>query len=273
MRHPLRNFILLLALAHSAKPAPAPAAPPDAATITERSVDAMRRDWQAAEEYDHFERDREKDGSKTWHVLMIEGSAYRRLTAVNDKPLPADDEQQEQQKLREEVASRCGESADERAERIAKYRKERDRNRRMIGELTKAFTFAVAGKRRVRDRQTWVLNASPRPDYEPPDMETKALTGMEGKLWIDSATFEWVRVEAHVVRPVSIEGFLATVEPGTVFELERAPVAKGIWLPAHFSVRSKARILGLIGHNTRDEETYTDYQPTSSMELPACPGK
>jgi hypothetical protein len=40
------------------------------------------------------------------------------------------------------------------------------------------------------------------------------LTGMEGKLWIDEKTFQWVKVEATVIRPVSIEGFLAEVEPG-----------------------------------------------------------
>jgi len=30
---------------------------------------------------------------------------------------------------------------------------------------------------------------------------------MEGKLWIDEKTFQWVKVEATVIRPVSIEGF------------------------------------------------------------------
>ena len=45
------------------------------------------------------------------------------------------------------------------------------------------------------------------------------LTGMEGKLWIDKQTFQWVKVEATVIRPVSIGGFLAEVEPGTHFEL------------------------------------------------------
>lgn len=41
-------------------------------------------------------------------------------------------------------------------------------------------------------------------------------------------------VEATVIHPVSIEGFLAQVEPGTQFKLEKMPVADGIWLPKHF---------------------------------------
>jgi len=38
-----------------------------------------------------------------------------------------------------------------------------------------------------------VLKATPRPGYEPPNNEAKVLTGMEGKLWIDEKTFQWVK--------------------------------------------------------------------------------
>jgi len=275
MRYPFGSFVFLLAIVptSSAAPEPAPAKAPDATTIIQRSVDAMHRDWQASEHYVHLERDLEGHGSKTYQILMIEGSPYQKLTAVNGKPLSSGEAQKEEANLRREVASRCGESPSDRQKRIAKYQADQKRDHEMIGELTKAFTFKGAGRQRVNGRQTWLLNATPKPGYQPPNVETKALTGMEGKLWIDTASFEWVRVEAHVVQPVSIEGFLAKVEPGTVFELVRAPVSKGFWAPAHFFDRSKARIVGFIGHSTHDDETYTNYRPASAIKLPACPGK
>ncbi|HVV44137.1 MAG TPA: hypothetical protein VHC72_03005, partial [Bryobacteraceae bacterium] len=198
-------------IASGAPPAAPPAAPPetpDANTIIRRSVDAMHRDWQSAARYTHLERDIEAHGSKTFQILMIEGSPFQKLTAVNGKPLSEAEAKKEEEKLRQEIASRCGESPDDRRKRIADYQKDLERDREMIGELAKAFTFRVAGRQRVNGHQTWLLNATPKPGYQPPNLETKALTGMEGKLWIDTATFEWVRVEAHVVRPVSIEGFL-----------------------------------------------------------------
>jgi hypothetical protein len=266
--------MLLVTMARLTPGAPAGAEPavPDAGTIIQRSVDAMHRDWRASARYIHLERDVEGHGSKTFLILMIEGSPYRKLTAVNGRPLSSGDAKKEEEKLRHEAASRCAESASERRKRIAAYQKDEKRDRDMIGELTKAFTFHVTGQQRINGNQTWVLNATPRPGYQPPTLETKALTGMEGKLWIDTAAFEWVRVEARVVRPVSIAGFLATVEPGTVFELVRAPVAKGFWAPSHFSERSKARIMGIIGHSTHDDETYTNYRPASAVKLPACAG-
>ena len=42
-----------------------------------------------------------------------------------------------------------------------------------------------------------------------------------------------LKVEVTVIRPVSIDGFPAEVEPGTHFELEKAPVTDSIRLRKH----------------------------------------
>jgi hypothetical protein len=68
-----------------------------------------------------------------------------------------------------------------------------------------------------------------------------------------------VKVEAEVMHPVSIKGFLADVEPGTYFELEKIPVAPGIWLAKHFSMRSHAKVLMLIPKNGEEDDTYFNY--------------
>jgi len=61
------------------------------------------------------------------------------------------------------------------------------------------------------------------------------------------------------MRPVSIEGFLARVEPGTRFQLEKAPVTTDVWLPKHFSMRARAKVLFLFRHNGEENETYFNY--------------
>jgi hypothetical protein len=66
---------------------------------------------------------------------------------------------------------------------------------------------------------------------------------MRGKLWIEKRTLQWEKGEAQVIHPVSIAGFLAQVEPGTHFELEKMPVEDGIWFPKHFAMSSLARVL------------------------------
>ena len=151
--------------------------------------------------------------------------------------------------------------------RTTAYNKDRERDHRLMQELTKAFTFRLVGERRLGPHQVYVLQAIRLPSYQPPGRETQVLTGMRGKLWIDTATYQWVKVEAEVVRPVSIVGFLATVEPGTRFELEKEPVPGGAWLPSHFTMKSKAKILSFIDHNDSADESYFDYQKASEQPL------
>ena len=196
---------------------------------------------------------------------MILGSPYERLVAVNGKPLTSAEQAAEKRKLDNEIAQRRQESAQKRAQRVAKYEAERKHDYTLMGQLAKAFDFKLLGERKLNAHDVYVLQAMPRPGYQPPDMETQALTGMQGTLWIDKTSFQWVKVEAQVMHPVSIEGFLARVEPGTRFELEKAPVSADVWLPKHFSMRARAKVLFLFRHNGQEDETYFNYHKAQAF--------
>ena len=260
------GFVFLLGLV----PMAALAGVPDANTIIERSVQVFDRDWKTAPEYDYFERDTANNGTRTYHVMMILGSPYSHLVAVDGMPLSSQQQQEEQQKLQSVIARRCGETKRQAEQRIRKYEQSREHDHRLINELTAAFVFHVLGDQTVDGHATWLLQSSPRPGYHPSNRETKVLTGMQGKLWIDQAAFEWVKVEARVINPVSIEGFLAKVEPGTEFELARAPGPGSIWFGKHFLVSAKSSILSLFPHNTRDDETYFNYQKSGFAKARDC---
>lgn len=228
-------------------------------TIVQRSVEANKRDWEAVPEFDCLERDRTADGTKTYEDIMISGSPYQRLVAVNGKPLSPEQKEEEKRKLENARSERKGESPQKRAERIAKYEDERKRDHSMMDEMVKAFDFKLLGESKLNGHAVYYLEASPRKGYQPPNMETQALTGMQGKLWIDKKTFQWVKVHAEVTHPVAIKGFLAEVEPGTYFRLEKIPVAPGIWMAKHFSMQSRAKVLKLIPKNGQEDDTYFNY--------------
>ncbi len=228
--------------------------------IVANSVIANKKDFEAAIYYNWKERDRTPKGTKTSEVLMIDGSPYYRLIAVNGKPLSAAAEAQEKKKQQQAVSERAAESADQRRKRIAKFEQDRHRDAEMMAQLTKAFTFTLVGQQKLRGFDVWALNATPCKDYQPPNMETEVLPGMRGQLWIDRKTFQWVKVVAEVVHPVSIGGFLAKVEPGTRFELEKMPVPGGVWMASHFAMKSDAKVLHFFSHASQDDETYFDYQ-------------
>lgn len=239
-------------------------AAPNPSDIVKRSVVAMERNWKSAPEYAFTERDVETRGDsrtvKTSEVLMIEGSPYHRLTAINDHPLSPDRQEEEERKLRQAIARRRKESPDERNKRIAEYEKGRKQDHALMREMADAFDYSVVGEEEIAGRKVWELAATPRPGYQPTSTHTRVLTGMRGKLWIDEATYQWVKVEAEVFRPVSFGLFIAKVRPGTKFELEQAPVGNGLWLPRHFSMRVDSSIL-FWGRKSSDDETYLNYRP------------
>jgi hypothetical protein len=246
--------------------------------IVRKSLDAIQANWEQSAGYSHVERDfqSKKEGEptiKTYEVLMIEGSPYRRLIALDDKPLSVGDQAEEDRKMMAEIEKRQHESAHEEKKRKAKYLRDRQREQDMIREMINAFEFRLAGEETVDGHDCWVLDTSPKPGYAPPDREARVLLGMTGRLWIDKIQNQWVKAKAEVVKPVSFYGFLAKVGPGTHFLLEQEQVANNLWLPKHFSMQVNALALGFINEDSRDDETYRDYKPMSQSLAELRAGK
>src|SRR5215470_8392826 len=250
------------------------AAEENVASILQRSVEANNRDWAAVPQFDNSERDRNRDGDKTYTVTMLYGSPYQRVTSVNGQAMSTEKEKEEERKFERTVEEREHESQGKRAERIAKYEAERKRDRTMLDQMTVAFDFRLVGEQQLDGRRVYELKATPRKGYQPPNRDSQVLTGMEGTLWIDCNTYQWVRVEAHVTRPVRIVGFLAQVEPGTRFELEKKPVPgnENIWMAAHFSMRSRARVMWVIPHHGEEDVIFFNYHKHADISESARSG-
>jgi hypothetical protein len=241
--------------------------------IIRRSAQATHADWERAPAFDFCELDKTKTGSRGAAVLMIEGSPYYRLVQVNGDGLSPEQEAAEQKRLAATVLQRWHETSSERAKRIAQYQKDRHRDQEMIGQLTEAMNFTFVGTELVDLHPVDLFEATPRHGYIPTNMETQVLTGMKGKLWIDQSSFRWVKVQAEVVKPVSIVGFLARVEPGTRFELEVGPVTADTWLARHFAMQSRAKIAFLFNKSSQTDETYFGYKPNGTLSADSCKGK
>ena len=235
------------------------------------SIASTEADWKATPHFSYAERDANVKGgattSKTYRVWMIDGSPYSRLISVGDEPLSSLQEAQEGAKLRKEISKRINESPKARAKRLAEYHKDRGRVFALIQEMPEAFDFKFVGEQKLDNRDVYVLQASPRPGYQPKSRETKILIGMKATLWIDKDTYQWAKVEAVVIKPVWMGWFIAKVMPGTRFLFEQTPVTKRLWLPAHFSVEVKARVAWLQKSYVH-EETYRDYRLLSGQSLP-----
>jgi hypothetical protein len=262
-RTPISQAVLMTAVLLAAAPV-APTQREDAAKIVERSVETFKRDWAAEPRYDCSERDKDKKGIRTFDDLMLYGSQYQKLTALNDKPLDSRQQAEQQAKLEEAMAERRSESKEQRRRRIAKYQAERKHATDLLLELTKAFDFTLAGTEKIDGRDVYVLIAEPRKGYHPTSMSTRILTGMRGKLWIDRGSYHWAKVDVQVFHPVSIGGFLARVETGTRFEFEQQPVSSDVWLPSRFAVHTRSKFAFMFNHQSDEENSFSNYRAAAT---------
>ncbi len=243
---------------------------PDAREIVRRSVDANDRNWKIARNYTFLERDEERrlDSAgqvkskkiETHDVTLLEGSPYRRLVERDDRALTPDEEKHERRKLEQSIAERSKETPADRNRRIAEFEKRRERDRALMREVAEAFDFRIAGTDQVDGRDVWVIEATPSKGYEPRGREAKIFPGVNGKLWIDRQTLQWVKVEAEVIKTVSWGLFLLRLDPGGRVSLEQTRVNDEVWLPRRVIVAGSARI-GLIKKVRMQEEiTYSKFR-------------
>ncbi|HME07852.1 MAG TPA: hypothetical protein VKG25_12420 [Bryobacteraceae bacterium] len=245
----------------------------DVQQLVQRSTAEIASDWNQAPNYSYVDREVESQHgehptAKTYEVIMLDGSPYKRLIGAGDEPLSLAEQANEEHKFRAEIRKRQRESAEARARRISKYAQDRHRDSALIKAMVDAFAFSLIASETVDHHDCWVLDATPKPGYQPSSRETKVLAGMRGRMWIDKASGQWVRVQAEVFEAVSFYGFFAKVRPGTKFLLEQQPISGNLWLPKHFRMQVSASVLGFFNEDSTDDETYSNYRPMAQALAP-----
>ena len=241
--------------------------------------------WRRARSYTFIERVEERQagsggvlkpgGSRTFDVTLLEGSPYRRLIARDDKPLPADEERKEREKLEKSIGERRKESEADRLKRISDWQKRRDRDRALFREIADAFDFTLEGEKALGSRTVYVIAGVPRPGYQPKDSRGRMFAKFKGRLWIDKSDLRWVRVESETVDTISFGWFLARLAKGMRFEIEQDKINNDVWMTRSIRLNGVAR-LGMVKKlGGQVEITYRDFRKfqTDSAIVPAKEGQ
>ena len=139
-------------------------------------------------------------------------------------------------------------------------------------EVTDAYNFHLAGIENLEGRDAWVIDAEPRPGFEPHRKEARILPKFRFRVWIDKADTEWVKLDANCIDTVSFGWFLARIHRGSHIEIDQTRVNDEVWLPKHVSLTLDARLALLANVNVRKIVTYRDYKKfrTDTKILPAA---
>lgn len=179
-----------------------------------------------------------------------------RLIAINDRPLSAADEQNEQARLNALLANpsmqqhrKQGEDADQAI--VLK----------LLRMLPDAFVYRYAGVGAGPAGAVQKFTFTPNPRFTPPDWETQALTAMSGELWVDAAEGRVVRLEGHLEQDTNYGwGLLGKLNKGGWVLLEQADVANHQWRIVHVKLEMTLRIL-VKSKTFETDETMSRYEP------------
>ena len=152
--------------------------------------------------------------------------------------------------------------------KMADYQTRRDRYRKAVREIPDAFLFRLVGEERIHSRPAWIVEATPRPGYEPVDRNSKLYTKVKARIWIDKAEGRWARIEAELLDTVTFGWILVRIHKGSRVRMTQEPVNGEAWLPRELWYNVSLRI-GLLSFRRMEVEAkYGDYRPLDGQPHP-----
>ena len=204
---------------------------------------ALANELHAAQDTDHPMRYQLRKASprliSTKEIYETRDGAVARLLAINDKPLSPAEEQKEQARL----------DALLRDPSRQEHRKETEqadsgRALKILRLLPRAFLYRYAGSEPGPDGEIDKFTFIPNPKFDPPDLETRVLTAMDGAIWVDAAHERVTHLEGHLKQNVDFGwGLLGRLYKGGWIVIEQANVGENQWRIVRLKMQMSGRVL------------------------------
>lgn len=221
-------------------------------------ADEVRKRWRGARaqqaQYTFTERREEVKMSalgkvqegpvKTYEVYPSPepGNTYKRLVAVDGKPIPSAELQKNDREHEKDVLERMSESPEKKARRAREDAKDRAEEERAIDELFQVYDIRIVRREVVDGHPTVVATFEPRPAYKPRSDEAKVMKKIRATAWIHETEYQIVRVDLQAIENIGFGlGVLGKVYKGTTAEYVRTKVNGEVWLPVRARVTARGR--------------------------------
>jgi hypothetical protein len=249
---------------------------PTSADLARRIREAVRLDYQTQAGYTYTERRRDLKISRlgkvtigpvrTFQVLPspIAGQSYKRLIAVDDKPLSPEEvakrDAEHAADMKEAQARQARETPSQRAERLERVASEQREREEILDDAFKAFEATVERREIVDGMPVLVARMKPRKDPPVTTREGRWMSHFEGYLWVAEADAQIVKVDMRATSDVTIGwGVVGRVHKGTrVLYVRRR--FDTVWLPAETTYEASGRTLIFRPFQFNLTTTYSDYR-------------
>jgi hypothetical protein len=204
-------------------------------------------------------------GDQVRDVIESKDGTVARLILKDGKPLTEEQDKAERQRLNSMIDSpaayakhvRNGESEKTMADKLVPL---------MPDAMINIYTPGQPQSGRNGGALEIVLDYKPNPKFVPPNTEAQALTGLEGRVWIDAKTRYVVRMEGTISHGVNFGwGMLAHIYPGGKLEMNQTNVDGNRWIFTDFSMQLSVRALMVKRLEIHSNAKTSNYQTLGPM--------
>jgi hypothetical protein len=204
-------------------------------------------------------------GTQVRDVVESKDGTVARLILKDGKPLTEEQDKAEKQRLNDMIAS---------PSTYFKHVKSSDQEKKMADTLVPMMPDAMINTYTPGQPQSGrnggaleiVLDYKPNPKWVPPSTEAQALTGLEGRVWIDAKTHSVVRMEGKITHGVNFGwGMLAHIYPGGTLEMNQTNVVGDRWIFTDFSMQLSVRALMVKTLNIHSTAKASGFQVLEPM--------
>ena len=249
-----------LAGAAQAPDAKASGAPVD---LVRKTVAEELQNEKSARYFMWMDRLQKPKGSQTKQMIQTPAGIIARLVAVNDKPLTAEQREQEDDRINRLL------DPDKMRKKSRQQKDDEQHVVRLLRTLPDAFTYEYAGTEIAGTGDHLVkLNFSPNPNFNPPNRESLVFQGMKGQLWIDPKALRIAKMEGTLFREVDFGwGVLGRLEKGGHFTVAQADVGNGHWDFTRMELKFSGTVLMLKSLHIDQTETEWEFRPVPELNV------
>lgn len=223
-------------------PAPdqTPLTPAQVHDLVARAIVNQHRDDAALDCFERIERHIERNAGsenrvtedKTYRVVPTGSGNIKILVKNFDTPVPAGDYQRDLNTWQSILSVAVHPNDPRQVASLAKQEKKLKDRARLVDAAFDAYNMSWVGRETLNGRTIEKLHFEPNPAYVSRGSTADWLVHARATVWIDAQAAEVVRIEAEIIRDISIgAGILGKVYKGGQFILEQAEAAPGIWEP------------------------------------------
>lgn len=224
----------------------------DAKALVSKAV----RSELAADQNDHSlwrYRDEQKVQNKVSIVVNTRQGSVKRLIERNGQPLSQAETQAEDARLQNFIHD---------SSKLAKQKRDAEHDDKNATALLKMLPEAFIWTVKSRNADTLTLHFEPDPNFNPPDMQSRVLSAMNGELVIAEKQQRIQEISGKLTRDVTFGyGLLGRLHQGGTFRVLRKELTPKVWeiTETHVHIEGKALLFKNIGQE--QDEVQTDFTP------------